>query len=201
VSPVVKTSFGYHIIKLSDSRLRKFEGDEKDIDKAALLDKQEKAFGKWFNNLKSSAKIEIINPELSAHDLRFKGRVLEAINEYKKAILVNPGNPYLHVFMADTYEAIGKKDLALSEYEAAVAIEGANFDLHIILAQAYEKTGEKDKALLEYKKASMLAGDNKALHEALLKIFTQLKAWDEVAHEKAEIVRIEKKEKFEAELK
>ena len=200
LSEPVKTPFGYHIVKVTDARLRKFTGEEKDIEKAALAEKQEKAFRKWFSELKSKAKVEIISPELKAHDLRFKGRIWEAIQEYKTAISQNPANPYLHVFLGDAYGTVGKSDLAISEYERAIAVEGGNLELYIILAKAYEKAGKKDLAIKQYKRASLVAGDNKAMHEHLLKIFEELKAWDQVKREKAEIARIEKKEKFEKEL-
>lgn len=201
VSDVVKTQYGFHIIKLTDSRLRKFPGEEKDIEKAALAEKQEKTYRKWFFDIKSKAKIELIDPELRAHDLRFKGMAQEAVEEYKKAIAENPANPYLYVFLGDTYATLGKTDQAIPEYEKAVKIEGGNFELYIILAEAYKKAGKKAEAIKQYSKASLVAADSKALHERLLKIFQELKASKEIKQEKAEIARIEKKEKFEKELK
>lgn len=201
ISDLVKTRFGYHIIKVTDSRLRKFEGEEKDIEKAALAEKQDKVYQKWFSELKSKAKIEIFNPEFKGHDLRFKGRIWEAIQEYKKAVAQNPANPYLHVFLGDSYAGMEKTDLAISEYEKAIGIEGGNPELYMILAKAYEKADKNDSAIKEYKRASMVAGDNKELHEKLGDIFKELKAWKEYQEENDEIVRIEKKEEFEKELR
>jgi foldase protein PrsA len=200
-SDIVKTQFGYHIIKATDSRLRKFPGEEKDIEKAALAEKQEKVYRKWFFDIKSKAKIEIIDPELKGHDLRFKGMVEEAIEEYKKAIAKNPTNPYLYVFVGDSYATLEKTDLAIPEYEKAIKIEGGNPELYIILGDAYKKAGKKSQAVKQYKQASLVAADSKAMHERLLKIFEELKAWKEIKQEKVEIARIEKKEKFEKELK
>jgi foldase protein PrsA len=200
-SDVVKSPFGYHIIKVTDSRLRKFGEEVKDIERAVQEEKQERAFQKWFVELKSKAKVEIINPALKAHDLRFRGRISEAVEEYKKAIARDPANPLMHVFLGDSYATIGKADLALSEYEAAISVDGGNPDLYIILAQFHEKAGEKDEAVKQYKRASLVSGDNKARHEQLLKIFEGLEARDQVKREKSEIARIEKKEKFEKELR
>jgi len=200
VSGMVQSPFGYHVIKVTDSRLRKFPGEQKDIEKAALQEKQEKTFRRWFSEIRSKARVEIISPELKGHDLRFKGRMAEAIEEYKKAILQNPANPYFHIYLGDSYMSIGRKDLAFSEYENAIRIEGGNPWLYIILGRAYESAGEKSLAATQYRKASLVAGDNKVLHEQLLKLFQDMKRSSEAANERAELKRIEKKEKFEKEL-
>ncbi|MFC1568586.1 peptidylprolyl isomerase [Candidatus Margulisiibacteriota bacterium] len=201
VSGIVRSPFGFHIIKVTDSRLRKFKEEVKDIDKAVKDEKQERAFQKWFSGIRAEAKVEVINPALKAHDLRFKGRMAEAVAEYQKAIAQDPANPLLRIFLGDTYATIGKTELAVSEYEAAISIDGGNPDLYILLAQFYEKAGESKEAVKQYKRASLVSGDNKARHEQLLKIFEELKAWDQVNREKAEIARIEKKEAFEKELR
>lgn len=201
VSGIVKTPYGFHIIKLTDSRMRKFPGKEQDIEKLVLKEKQEGAFRKWYSEVRGKAKIEIVSPELKGHELRFKGNIPEAIKEYQKAIAQDPGNPYLHIFLADTYISTGQKDLALSEYENAIRIEGANPDMYIILGKAYESAGQKDLAAEQYRKASLIAGDNKALHEKLLQVFQEMKRGGDVAREKAELQRIARKESFEKELK
>ncbi|MBU0501731.1 MAG: peptidylprolyl isomerase, partial [Candidatus Margulisbacteria bacterium] len=200
MSGVVQSSFGYHLITITDSRLRKFTGEEKDVEKAALAEKQAKVFRQWFSEIKEKAKVEIINPMLKAHDLRFKGRAFEAVQEYKKAIAQEPHNPYLHIFLGDTYSTSDKSELAIAEYEEAVKLEGGNPELHMLLAGVYENNKLKDKAVAQYKKASLVAGEDKALHEKLLAKFKELKAWAEVKDEQAEIKRIEKKEKFVEEL-
>ncbi len=200
VSEIVESPFGFHVIKVTDSKLRKFDGKEKDIEKAALAQKQEKAFQRWYSSLKQEAKIEIISPELKANQLRFQGKTTQAIEEYKKAIAANPLNPYLHIYLGDTYAGIGKDELALIEYEEAVKTEGGNYHLYLVLAQAYVKNGQNKKAIETYEKASMVAADNKDQHAQLKKAFQKLNAWKQVAQEQKEITRIEKKEKFEEEL-
>lgn len=200
VSNIVKSPFGYHIIKVTDSRLRKFPGDEKVIQQTALKEKRDKVFRKWYSEIRSKAKIEIISPELKGNDYRFKGQLPQALAEYKKALAQDPTNPLLHVFIGDTYMAMGQKPLALAEYENAVRVEGGNPNLYIILGKAYENAGENNLAAGQYAKASLIAGDNKPMHEQLLKLFQTMKRSKEVSHEKAEIKRLEKKEQFEKEL-
>ena len=200
VSKIVESPFGFHVIKVTDSKLRKFDGKEKDIEKAALAQKQEKSFQRWYSSLKQEAKVEIISSELKANQLRFQGKIIQAIEEYKKAIAANPLNPYLHIYLGDTYASIGKNELALIEYEEAVKTEGGNYHLYLVLAQAYVKNGQKNNAIETYEKASMVAADNKDQHEQLKKAFQKLNAWKQVAQEQKEIRRIEKKEKFEQDL-
>ena len=201
MSDIVKTQFGYHLIKVTDSRLRKLPGNEKEYEKAALAEKQEKAFRKWYSELQQKAKFEIESPEFKGNSFRFKGMLAEATAEYNKAITENPNNPYLRIFLADTYTAMGKADLALLEYEKAVTASGGSPEFYFILAQAYEKAGKRELALKQYRQASIIAGDNKDLHQKLLKIFQKINAATDVANEKAELKRIERKEQFEKGLK
>ncbi|PIS29001.1 hypothetical protein COT42_06455 [Candidatus Saganbacteria bacterium CG08_land_8_20_14_0_20_45_16] len=201
ISGVIKTNFGFHIIKATDSRLRKFEGKEKNVEKAALMEKQQQAFQKWFSQIKEKAKIEVNDPLLKGHAYRFKNQLLEAIAEYKKAAIKEPNNALVHFFLADSYKVIGKPDLAVEEYEVAIRTDGGNPSFYLIFASYYESMGQKDKAIEQYKRASLVAGDNKAVHEELLARFRKLKATKESLQEQAEIARINKKEKFEKELK
>ncbi len=200
VGEIIKTEFGYHVLKVTDSRLKKFKGEAKDIEKTALAEKQDMAFQKWFNDLRGKAKVEITHPGLLAHTLRFRGRVLEAVESYKKAIALSPANAHLHVFLGDTYMMVKKPELALIEYENAVKVEGGNPEFYIILANAYEQIGKTALAIEQFKRASLVAGDNRSLHEVLLKKFRTLKASKEAREEEAEIARIAKKEKFEKDL-
>lgn len=200
LSGLVKTPFGYHLIKLIDSRLRKFPANGQSIEQIALQEKQEKTFRNWYQEVTAKAKIEVLSPEFKANNFRFKGQLGAAIAEYKKAIAQNPANPLLHIFLGDTLMTIGQKALAITEYENAVRLEGGNPDLYLTLGKAYETTGQGELAASQYKKASLVAGDNKATHERLLKLFQKLKLAREVSLEKSELKRIEKKERFEKEL-
>lgn len=200
LSGIVKTPFGYHLIKATDSRLRKFAVPDAQVEQLVLREKQESTMRQWFGSVKAKAKIEVLNPALRAHDYRFKGMAPLAIAEYKKAIAQDPANPFLPIYLGDTYMMLGRKDLALVEYENAVKVQGGNPALYLVLGKAYEAAGERDLAAAQYKKASLVAGDSRDVHEKLLKLFQQMKRPAEVAREKAELQRIGKKEAFEKEL-
>jgi tetratricopeptide (TPR) repeat protein len=132
--------------------------------------------------------------------LRFQGHLAEAVAEYKKGIIATPANPYLHIYLGDTYLALGRRDLALSEYENAVSVAGGNPELYLVLGSVYDKMGEKQLGAEQFRKASLIAGDSREMHERLLKIFQQMKRPAEVAHEKAELARLTQRERFEKEL-
>jgi foldase protein PrsA len=200
LSGVVKSPFGYHLIKGADSRLRKFKVPDSQIEAFVLREKQEKSFRQWYAEVKSQAKVEIVNPALRAHDYRFKGMVPLAVAEYKKAIQQDPANPFLLIYLGDTYMMVGRKDLALVEYENAVRVQGGNPAIYLVLGKAYEAAGERGLAADQFKKASLIAGDSRPVHEKLLKLFQQMKRPAEVARERVELARISRKEAFEKEL-
>ncbi|MFA5840346.1 MAG: peptidylprolyl isomerase [Candidatus Margulisiibacteriota bacterium] len=200
VSPVIKTQFGYHIIKVTDSKLRMVTKGQ-DVEKAAAADKQNKAFQKWFMEKRSKAKVEIISPRMKGHDFRFKNKVAEAVLEYQKAIKDTPSNPVLHIFLGDTYASTGQLDQAAIEYENAIKVDPNNLDFYAVLAGLYEKTNKKEQALELYRRASIIAGDNKMAHEALMKVFQRLGSSKDVAKEQTELARVAKKEAFQKGLK
>jgi tetratricopeptide (TPR) repeat protein len=196
----IKTDFGYHIIKVEDARLKKFKG-EPDPEKAILKEKQERAYNEWSYNLRKNAKVEILNPALKALDLKFRGRIGEAIAEYQQAIASDPSNPYYHVFLGLIYEETNKLDLAIAEYKEAILREPGEYSYYITLGEAYQKNKQVDLAIEQFKKASMIAGDDKSSHQELSKLFKAVKRPDLSLLELKEISRIEKKEAFEKSLK
>lgn len=200
-SGIVQTQFGYHILRVTDSRLRRFPAaKDLSIEQAALREKQQNSFNRWYSAVRAKAKVEVLNPVLKAHELRFKGQVPEALAQYQKASGQDPNNPFIHIFMGDTYLSQGRRDLAIAEYENAVRTEGGNPEIYLVLGQAFAKMGESKLAAGQFRKASQMAGDNKELHEKLLKIFIQIKRPAEAAAERKELQRIERRERFQKEL-
>ena len=62
ISNVVKTSFGYHIIKLEDKKpesVKEFYEVSDEIKKKLISDKQQKEHQKWLRQLEDGADIEI----------------------------------------------------------------------------------------------------------------------------------------------
>lgn len=199
VSGLVKSSFGYHLIKVTDTKLRQAEKNQ-NLEQVVLTEKQQSAFQTWYSRIRQKANVEIVNPKFKAHQFRFSGRLREAIDEYRRAIAAEPRDPYLHINLGDVYATMGQKTEALAEYGAAVNLEAGNPLLYMIYAEELAKAGQKSEAIAQLSKASLVAGDNKAVHEKLRDEFKKLGASAEAGKEQAEIKRIEKKESFEKSL-
>lgn len=200
VSNVIRTSFGYHIIKVDDTRLRSVKDKSKDINEQVLAEKQEQTFGKWIYELRQKAKIEVNDPVIRAYSMLMAGKVNDAISAFNQASMDNPYNPYIHLFLGDAYIMAGSRDLAEMEYKKVVEFSGADPGLIISVADAYSKMKKRDLALEQYRRASLIAGDNKEIHIELKDIFKKLGASVDAAKEQSDINRIEKKEKFEKEI-
>lgn len=198
VSDIVKTDYGYHIIKLEDTRLRTVEqGKEKDFQAAILAEKQESSFMRWFSELKQKAKIEVTNPWLRAYDLQLKGKSDEALVIYNKMIVENPSDPYVHFFVGNIYEGKNELDLALEKYKKAVELGPGDPELHMTLGKAYQKAKMRKKAIEEFKKVSTIASDIKEIHEDLKRIYKDMGENTLAAAEEKIIERIEKREELE----
>lgn len=200
VSEVVKSPFGYHIIMVDDTKLRRVKEKGKDLNEQILAERQDQAFKKWLYELRQRSKIEIVEPLIRAHAMMLSGNINGAISEYNKASMDNPYNPYIHLFLGDAYLRTGNSEFALLEYKKASDFSGADPNLLIAVADAYKDLKKMDIALEAYRKASLIAGDNKDIHKELKSIYSKLGASSDAAKEQTELNRIEKKEKFEKEI-
>ncbi len=200
VSGIVKTAYGYHIIKIEETRLRKIKEKGKDLNEEVLADKQEQAFKKWMYGLRQRSKVEINEPLINAYSLYISGKLNEAISAYNQTSMDNPSNPYVHLLLGDAYRAAGNTEFALLEYAKASEFSGADANLLIAVGDVYQNLKKYTLALASYRKASLIAGDNKEIHSELKGIFNKIGASSDAAKEQSEINRIEKREKFEKEI-
>ena len=197
VSGLVKTKFGYHIIKSEEKKEAEgpdFKKEKKKIKKELLERKQNEEYNKWFENLKKKAKIKILDNQISAYKFSEEGKWAQAIVKYKKAIEKNPDDPYLYYSLGQAYLRKDKIDEAILQYKKALEIVSADADFHFALGEAYQKKKDEDKAYGEYKEAGKLAGDDLFLHFRLQNAYQEMGKTKEVVLEKKEIERIQKEE-------
>jgi foldase protein PrsA len=200
VSEVFKTQYGYHIVKVEDTRLRKIDTKGKDINEVVLAEKQDQAMATWMYEVKKKAKVEINEPLIKSHMLLMKGQLNEAIAGYSQASMDNPANAYIHLFLGDAYEKADNRIFAEAEYNKAADLSGADSNLLMAVGDVFVKMKDKTRALATYRKASLIAGDDKAVHKDLMAIYKKLGAKADMAAEQKELQRIEKKENFEKEI-
>lgn len=204
VSAIVKTDFGYHIIKATDFKLKETKDKSKSLEQAVLAEKQEMAFRRWFIEEQKKAKVEITNPFLKAYDYRAQGKFKEALDEYAKAARIFPQNYMVPLAQGDMYEMFEDYNQALSYYMKSKDLSPSNPYPYITLAETYIKLQQKEpakrseyqkQAIDNLKQGSLMAGDNKFVREKLKELFTKLNAYDLAQKEALAIKKIEAKEK------
>jgi len=79
-----------------------------------------------------------------------KGRIDEAIEDYKRALSLNPGYAKSHYNLGLALFEKGWVDQAIEEYRIAVQAEPRNINARLNLGIAYEMKGLTDKSLEEY---------------------------------------------------
>ncbi len=82
-----------------------------------------------------------------------EGNRSKAIQEYKKAIMINPKDPEPYFGLGILYERDGKIDAALEQYRIVLSIDPKYVGTYNNLAGIYLKQGKLDEAKAEYEKA------------------------------------------------
>jgi foldase protein PrsA len=209
VSGLVESQYGYHIIKLTDTRLRKIDapaGQKADLNSLILRQKQSMAYQSWMRETMQKAKIEIEDPILKGYSLRNQGKINEAITEFLKAANSQPSNVYIHLMLAETYMMMGNAPAAEEEYKKAGTIPNTDPMTCLVLGEYFSQLSTnkmiKNQAVFsqlageQYTKASILAGDNLEMHQQLEKAFTQKKMYAMASKERTVIAQITAKQKL-----
>ncbi len=93
-----------------------------------------------------------------------KGRVDEAIEEYKRALAVNDSNADAHNNLAGLYVRKRRFDDAISEYRKALAINGMLGPAHRNLGTVYAMKGLLDHAIAEFQAALVIDPSHSKSH-------------------------------------
>jgi parvulin-like peptidyl-prolyl isomerase len=168
VSEVVKSPFGYHIIKVTGRKSdlpKDFDKNKETYRTQVLSEKKYQAWGEYRESLKTQAQIEIEDPELIAYSLLDEAMKSGGTPDQKtqadakaaleQAVQANPGNVTALWELANLLELAGDKAGALEKLKLAALNEvGARSpQIHIKLGELYEDQKQKDKAIAEYKDA------------------------------------------------
>jgi tetratricopeptide (TPR) repeat protein len=85
--------------------------------------------------------------------LRARGRLAEAVEEYREALRLNPAWAEAHVNLGVSLAGLGKVDEAIGAYEEALSIQSDIPAAHFNLAALLASKGEAQRALRHYKEA------------------------------------------------
>jgi parvulin-like peptidyl-prolyl isomerase/tetratricopeptide (TPR) repeat protein len=151
-SEPVQTSYGYHIIKLTDREAASVPTlvEVKDeVHDAYIADRESTIFSDWYEAYYAAAEIEITEPLINAH-LMQQDDLDGAIAEYERLLADNQvSDPYFEYYIGRAYEARGVELAAerapLEDLEAPSEEDVARIEELKALGQAKE-----DKALEHY---------------------------------------------------
>jgi len=210
LSPLVKTNFGYHIIRVDDTRTTLPKDINKPGKKAQYLKEytdqlvQEK-FRDMMGKARQSAKIEAVDPFVKGYlaesdmlEAQQKGnqplanqKLAEAVSGYEKAAAGRYGGAAMYAKLAELYQQAKQDDKAVNALQLAVGSR-ANPQMAFSLGELLMKSKKNTEAIAAYQKASDGAYDMPWLHPQLAERFKTLNRPDLAAKEQAKWVKWQK---------
>lgn len=160
ISDVFKSPFGYHFIKVFDSRAslpKDFEKNKATYREQVLSERKYRAWGEYQDDLKKQAQIAVLDPELKAYSLLQeaektgtpdKAKQAEAAADLEAATKQDPQNATALWELASLFEQQGNKQRAVELLDAAIQTEiGARSpQMHMKLGDLYMELAEKGDA-------------------------------------------------------
>ncbi|WP_018247735.1 peptidylprolyl isomerase [Orenia marismortui] len=186
VSDLVKTEFGYHIIKVTDKKVasgEEFNSKKEEIRKKLLSQKESEAINQWIEETRDDSKVIIKDKEINAFTAAQEGDLKTAIKDYKAAIKANSGSYYLYHNLADAYQRNGNQEDVISTYQEAINKYPEQVDFYMSLANIYQKEEKFDKAVEVYEQGLTNNQDNAELHLGLGDLYRAQDKTDEAVVE------------------
>ncbi|MFO7945878.1 MAG: tetratricopeptide repeat protein, partial [Armatimonadota bacterium] len=192
ISDVVETDYGYHILNVVDKRTNlpgDFEDNKEQYRQEKLQQQQQQAWEEYQQQLRDSANIEIIDPELKAYHLLDEGNKTEGIEHLKQAVANDPDNATARYELAKIYQQQGDLDAAAKLLEEVTTSEEGSRspEAHMQLAEVLLEQGDTEAAVQEFKSASdwaqAFSQQNYFLHYQLKTKFQELQREELVSQE------------------
>jgi parvulin-like peptidyl-prolyl isomerase len=188
VSDIVKTDFGFHLIKVEERELKlpeDFEENKAQYKAQVTQRRKDLAWRRYQEELRDKAEIEIIDPELRAYDLLgenaelYAAKAAQLLTEAAKADPEDYGARYE---LAMLYDGAGEKERALKGLqELAKSMEehsSPSPDVHLKMGELLKDLKRTDEAVKELKVASEAADgfefENQYLHMNLKALFEEM---------------------------
>jgi tetratricopeptide (TPR) repeat protein len=131
------------------------------FEKATVPDNAQKALDHAaFFGPNTVTPFDSVSLNISADKLYQYGDIEGAIEEFKKALAVDPENVNVHNSLGVCYGVQGDSDLAIDAFETAIRLDPTDVMATFNLGLAHIKQGDREKALKLFLKAYKLDGDN-----------------------------------------
>lgn len=155
----IKTDFGYHIIKMIGKRAnlpKDFDKSKATYREQVLSEKKSRVWTEYTRQLKTDAKIEVVDPELAAYQMLDEGKQAEGMKMLATALKQDPKNAVAGWELAQLYEQQKQLPQAVATLEQVTTSEqgASNPMVHFKLGDLYMAEGNKAKALPKYKDAA-----------------------------------------------
>ena len=131
------------------------------FEKTSVLDNAQKALDHAaFFGPNTITPFDAVSLNISADKLYQYGDIEGAIEEFKKALAVDPENVNVHNSLGVCYGVQGELDLAVDAFETAIRLDPTDVMATFNLGLARIKQGDPEKAMELFLKAYELDGDN-----------------------------------------
>jgi len=182
ISEPVRSTYGYHIITVTDRiepEGEEFEQARAELEKELRLQKGQEELESWLEQLRDAANIVLMEHRLNAFKEMQAGNFENAVHYYQLALEEEPDNGYLNSFLGDAYHGLGDLDAAIEQYKLAAEKEATDYTLLYSLGKLYEEAEDIDRAVEQYiKAAELVPGDIFALL-TLYHSVTSLERWED----------------------
>jgi len=206
MSDVVKTPFGYHIIKLRQVRYnlpKDFEQKKADYRKQYVEQQGWRAWQEFVRALRARAKIDIRDPEMLAAKALMAGNRADAIKYYTQALgsaseLGDQVHAAIYFSLGQLYGQGSDWKKAVAMYEGSLDVASSSLqEIYLALGDGYIKLGKKDKALEYYKDAEDEAPDDSGVRQRLLVAYKSMSDTDAAARQQKWIDQDQRKRQAE----
>lgn len=197
VSDVIETQFGLHILKVEDKKLElpeDFEQKKEEYRAQKLEDANNQAWQRYMTQLRESANIEIVDPELRAYKLLEEDpmkNAAQAAELLAQAAQADANNLSARFELASLLAQSGQSEEAISVLTEIVESEGGarSAQTRMRLGMMLKEAGRNAEALEQFKAASEWAQgfdwQNMFIHMQLQNIYEELEKPELAAQEKA----------------
>jgi len=215
---LVKTVYGFHVIKLLDFKKRELPPDmDMAVYRKNLLEnKKSKVIDSLINTIRKKAEIKILSESHLAYKLQAEGKYKAAIVKYQKLTAENPRSYVPYLFVGDLHTKLDDYERAFAAYKKAETIQDLNpqsKDGLVLLAKglAYIRQGKAAQDAKKYREkkryfqlagkqlllASDQAGNRISTHREIKRSLEEIK-WTRAAKEEAAIMKRLERERADA---